>query len=115
MAIIIRPVRGQITQRALPQEPSMLRLAKAARIPTEGIMDTVDSISKTVINHQNKIEEQRVYNKNAKQEGLLRDELVIYNQKLKEQHADGDISDDQIITLYEEKHNKLNNNLKHNV
>lgn len=115
MAIIIRPVRGQITQRALPQEPSMLRLAKAARIPTEGIMDTVDSISKTVINHQNKIEEQRVYNKNAKQEGLLRDELVIYNQKLKEQHADGDISDDQIITLYEEKHNKLYNNLKNNV
>jgi hypothetical protein len=115
MAIIIRPVRGQVTQRALPQGPSMLRLAKVARIPTEGLIDTVDSISKTVINHQNKIEEQRVYNKNVKQQGLLQTELVNYNEQLKNEYSTGDISDEQLIGLFDKKLNTLYNKYKNEV
>ena len=115
MAIIIRPVRGQVTQRALPQGPSMLRLAKAARIPTEGLIDTVDSISKTVINHQNKIEEQRIYNKNVKQQGLLQTELVNYNEQLKNEYSTGDISDEQLIGLFDKQHDTLYNKYKNEV
>ena len=63
MAIIIRPVRGEVQQQRFQPSKNLLRIAQASRQDLSGIADTATNALRVIQDHQQKLENERINNK----------------------------------------------------
>lgn len=63
MAIIIRPVRGEVQQQRFQPSKNLLRIAQASRQDFSGIADTATNALRVIQDHQQKLENERINNK----------------------------------------------------
>jgi len=84
MAIRIRPARGSIPSPRFTQDRSMLRFAQFARADGTGIAKTLTDVAGIVVNHEAKMDAQRIKNKLALNEAKLSQRT----QELKESDID---------------------------
>ena len=87
MAIIIRPVRGQVTQQKFQPSRSMLRLAQATRQDYSGVGKVITNSLQVIQQHQEKLENERINNKVANSEVMFMAESEKALQKLKEKNT----------------------------
>tara|TARA_Y100000401_G_scaffold116417_1_gene122118 strand:- start:3973 stop:5697 length:1725 start_codon:yes stop_codon:yes gene_type:complete len=88
MAIRIRPARGSIPSPRFTQDRSMLRFAQFARADGTGIAKTLTDVAGIVVNHEAKMDAQRIKNKLALNEAKLSQRLIERTQELKESDID---------------------------
>ena len=63
MAIVIRPVRGEVQQQRFQPSKNLLRIAQASRQDLSGIADTATNALRVIQDHQQKLENERINNK----------------------------------------------------
>lgn len=88
MAIRIRPARGEIPSPRFTQDRSMLRFAQFARADGAGLAKTLTDVAGVVVNHEAKMDAQRIKNKLALNEAKLSKRLIDRTQELKESDID---------------------------